>query len=238
VELHVISPKIAKLISYMPDGFVKYMSRVVLNHIIKKYADIEVHGEENLKEIKSPVIFISNHLSNSDALVLNKVLEAQEVTFVAGVKLSENPTTNLGVSIVKTTSVKPNTADKEGIEKIIKIIKSGGNILLFPEGTRSRTASMIEAKKGLLLIGKVTKVPIVPIGIWGSEKLLPIAKDGDMASEKFTYAKIGVAIGKALEIPKKLQDEDKHQYEARALTSMMREIARQIPEEYRGVYKE
>lgn len=234
----MISPKIAKLIGYMPDGFVKYMSRVVLNHIIKKYADIEVHGEENLKNIKGPVIFISNHLSNSDALVLNKVLEAQDVTFVAGVKLSENPTTNLGVSIVKTTSVKPNTADKEGIEKIIKIIKSGGSILLFPEGTRSRTASMIEAKKGLLLIGKVTKAPIVPIGIWGSEKLLPIAKDGDMASEKFTYAKIGVAIGKAVEIPKKLQEEDKHQYEARALTSMMREIARQIPEEYRGVYKE
>lgn len=234
----MISPKIAKLISYMPDGLVKFTSKAVLNHILKKNADIEIYGEERLKSIKGPVIFICNHLSNADALVLNKVLEAQDVTFVAGVKLSENATTNLGVNIVKTTPVKPNTADKEGIQNIINIIKSGGNILLFPEGTRSRTASMIQAKKGLLLIGKITKAPIVPIGIWGTEKLLPIAKDGDMASEKWTYAKIGLSIGEAMEIPKRLKDEDKAQYETRALNTLMREIAKLIPEEYRGVYKD
>ncbi|GLC29224.1 lysophospholipid acyltransferase family protein [Clostridium omnivorum] len=234
----MISPKMAKLISYMPDSFVKYMSKAVLNHIIKKYADINIYGGENLKSIKGPVIFICNHLSNSDALILNKVLEAQDVTFVAGVKLSENATTNLGINIIKTTPVRPNTADKEGIEKIIKIVKGGGNILLFPEGTRSRTGSMIQAKKGILLIAKVTKVPIVPIGIWGTEKLLPIAKDGDMASEKFSYSKIGVSIGDAMEIPKRLQGEDKVQYETRALNTMMKEIAKLIPEEYKGEYKD
>lgn len=234
----MISPTLAKLINYMPKSLVRFMTKKVLDHILKKYADIEVHGEENLRNIKGPVIFICNHLSNSDALVLNKVLEAQDVTFVAGVKLSENATTNLGVNIIKTTPVKPNTADKEGLQNIIKIVKGGGNILIFPEGTRSRTGSMIQAKKGLLLIGKITKAPIVPIGIWGTEKLLPISEEGDMASEKFNSAKIGVTIGEAFEIPKKIQEEDKCQYETRALNLIMKEISKLLPEQYRGVYRE
>lgn len=233
----MISPKLAKVIDCLPDKFVNFTVRKVIDYIIKKYAHIDYKGEENLSNAKKPVIFICNHLSNSDALILDKILKNQDVTYVAGVKLSQNPTTNLGVRLVKTTSLKPNTADKEGLTKIINIIKSGNNVLIFPEGTRSRKGSMIEAKKGFLLIAKITGVPIVPIGIWGTEKFLPINDSGDMAAEKFHHAHIGVRIGKQIEVPKKEQGEDKLSYEKRALDTLMKAIAELIPEEYRGVYK-
>lgn len=233
----MISPKLAKIIDYLPDKFVNFAAGKIVNYIIKKYANIDFKGEENLNNIKKPVIFICNHLSNSDALILDKILKDQDVTYVAGVKLSQNATTNLGVRLVKTTSLKPNTADKEGLTKIINIIKSGNNVLIFPEGTRSRTGSMIEAKKGLLLIAKITGVPIVPIGIWGTEKFMPINDSGDMAAESFHHAHIGVRIGKQLNVPKKEQGEEKPAYEERALTTLMKAIAELIPEEYRGVYK-
>ncbi len=233
----MISPKIARLIEYLPEGLVTFISRKIVDFIIKKYVDLDIKGEENLVGIKKPVIFICNHLSNSDGLILDKLLKQYDVTYVAGIKLTQNATTNIGVRLLKTTVVKPNTADKDGLTKVINLVKAGNNILIFPEGTRSRTGSMIEAKRGLLLIAKITGATIIPLGLWGTEKFLPINDSGDMAAESFHYANVGLRIGKPLEIPKKNQGEDRHDYEERALTTLMKAIAELIPEEYRGVYK-
>ncbi|NLZ47928.1 MAG: 1-acyl-sn-glycerol-3-phosphate acyltransferase [Clostridiales bacterium] len=232
----MISSRTAKLIGYLPKGMLKYVSKKVVDRYLNKYANIKILGKENIENIKEPVIYIGNHLSNSDGLVLQKVLKDKNVTFVAGMKLSNNPLTNIGMSIVKSISIKPNSADKEAINSIIKTIKSGESIFIFPEGTRSRTGSMIEAKKGVVLIAKVTKVPIIPVGIWGTEKLMPINKEGDMGAEKFYHADVNVSFGKPISIPEKNKDEDKHQYNDRVLEYLMKSIANLLPEEYRGVY--
>jgi 1-acyl-sn-glycerol-3-phosphate acyltransferase len=233
----LISPKVSKLLDYLPEGLVNFCSRKIVDYIIKKYTVIDIKGEENLEKINKPVIFICNHLSNSDALLLEKLLKKYDVTYVAGVKLTENATTNIGVKLVKTTTLKPNSADKEGLTRVINLVKGGNNILIFPEGTRSRTGSMIEGKKGLLLIAKLTGAPIVPIGIWGTEKFLPINNEGDMASESFHYANIGIRAGGQFELPKREIGEEKAAYEERVITTIMKSIAVLIPEEYRGVYK-
>lgn len=96
---------------------------------------------------------------------------------------------------------------------------------------------MIEAKKGVLLIARLAKATIVPIGIWGSEKLLPINKSGEMSDESFQHAEVTVNIGKPICLVEKEKDEDKHLYEDRALESLMKEIAILLPEKYRGVYR-
>lgn len=232
----MISPRMAKIIGCLPKGFVQYISKKVLYGYIDKYANIEVNGIENLNTAKRPILFICNHLSNSDALVLNKVFKSEDLTFVAGVKLSKNPLTNLGITITKTIPIKPNTADKEAISKVIKTLKEGNNILIFPEGTRSRTGSMIKAKKGVVLIQKLTKASVIPLGLCGTEKLLPI-NEKDMGDERFQHAKVVINIGKTIEIPKKNDGEDKHEYEDRATDFLMTKIAELLPEQYRGVYK-
>ncbi|MDV3426771.1 MAG: 1-acyl-sn-glycerol-3-phosphate acyltransferase [Bacillota bacterium] len=224
------------LFKILPKPVVKILSRKILKQYLNKYANIEIMGQENLKNLKKPTIFISNHLSNSDALVLNHLLKDQDLTFVAGIKLSENPITNIGILIIKTTPIKPNSPDKDGIKKIISIIKDGNNVLLFPEGTRSRTGGMIEAKKGILLIAKLTKAEIVPVGIWGTEKLLPIDKK-DMAAEHFHYADVKTRIGKPFSLPDKEKDEDRKDYEERAMTFIMKNISNLLPESYKGFYK-
>jgi 1-acyl-sn-glycerol-3-phosphate acyltransferase len=227
----------AILFRYLPDDVVKFLSRGIVEFIINKYAEIEVRGRENLKDVKRPVIFICNHLSNSDGLILNRVLKDEKVTFVAGIKLSNNPITNIGINAVRTIQIRPNTADKEALSKVVKAVKEGNNIIIFPEGTRSRTGSLIEAKKGILLIARLTKAPIIPLGIWGTEKLLSINQSGEMGSEKFSHARVNVNIGKQFNMPEIQQGEDRHKYEERSLTSLMKAIAELLPEEYRGVYR-
>ncbi|MDU6877138.1 lysophospholipid acyltransferase family protein [Clostridium tepidum] len=231
----MISPRMTRIIGYMPKGLLKFLSQKILDNYINKYANLTINGKENLKNIKKPIIFISNHLSNSDALIINKVLKDEDITFIAGVKLKDNSLTKLGLEITKTIPIKPNTADKEAIYNIVKTLKAGNNILIFPEGTRSRTAKLIKPKKGVILIQKLSKATIVPLGISGTENLLPI-NDKDMALERFQSADVTVNIGKALEIPKKNKEESKHEYEDRIMNYFMSEIAKLIPKEYRGIY--
>jgi 1-acyl-sn-glycerol-3-phosphate acyltransferase len=233
----MISNIMAKTINILPDKLVTYISKKVVDRYLKKYANINIEGNENLKGIKTPTIFICNHLSNSDGLVLGKALKEIDPTFVAGVKLSNNAITSIGVNAIKTTNIKPKTADKEGLKKIIKLVNQGESLLIFPEGTRSRVGSLIEAKKGIFLIARMTGAPIVPIGLYGTEKLLPINKEGDMSAETFNYADIHINIGKQFEFPKSAKEQEKKEYEDFAIKYIMKKIAELLPENYRGVYK-
>lgn len=103
----------AKIINILPDKFVTYISKKFVDKSLKKYANINIKGSENIKGIKTPTIIICNHLSNSDGLVLDKVLKEINPTFVTGIKLSNNAVTSIGINVIKTTNIKPNTADKE-----------------------------------------------------------------------------------------------------------------------------
>ncbi len=226
---------LTRFLECLPKKLAKKIANIFFNNLIQRYAQIEVTGYENLAAITGPILFISNHLSNADGLVLNRVLEKEEVTFVSGVKLSENTFTRLGIIALNTTPIIPNSSDKSGIEKVIKIMKSGHHVLIFPEGTRSRTKSMIEGKKGILLIRRFVKATVVPIGITGTERLLPI-NDSDMAKEKFHKEKVTVSFGQPILLPEKAVDESRKDYEDRLLPILMYSIAALLPMQYRGVY--
>lgn len=227
----------ARLINLLPKKMTNYISNIIVNKYLSKYANINVVGSENLKGVETPTIFVCNHLSNSDGLVLAQALKEINPTFVAGEKLSNDAVTNIGVNVVKTTNIKPNTTDKEGIKKLIKLIDENESLLIFPEGTRSRSGSLIEGKKGILLIARMAKAPIVPIGLYGTERLLPISKEGEMSKEKFNYADVHIKIGAQFKLPKKGAEHSKKDYKDYALDYIMRRIAELLPEDYRGIYK-
>jgi 1-acyl-sn-glycerol-3-phosphate acyltransferase len=222
----------------MPEGLLIAFGKKIANGYLRKYGRLHVEGFEELKSIEGPIIFICNHLSNSDGLILNKILKKDfDPYFVAGVKLTDDPVTSLGTKIVKHIAVKPNSADKEAITNMVKAVKGGNNLVIFPEGTRSRTGAMIEGKKGILLLARLTKASIVPIGMSGTDKLLPINNCGNMGSETWHTADVDIKFGKPVVLDKREKDEDKHLYDERCLNKIMKSIAELLPESYRGVYK-
>lgn len=234
----MLSPTLVKVINVLPESLVVKITKIIVNKYFRKYANIKVEGLEKVEKVEGPKIFICNHLSNADGLILYKILkEKYDPTFVAGIKLSNDPITRLGTMMVKNVGIKPNSADKEAITKIVKLVRGGENIMIFPEGTRSRTGSMIEGKKGILLIARLTKASIIPIGMTGTEILLPINKNGNMGGEKFNYSDVNIKFGEPISLPVKEKEEDKHVYDERCMEYIMKSIANLLPEKYRGVYK-
>jgi 1-acyl-sn-glycerol-3-phosphate acyltransferase len=108
-------------------------------------------------------------------------------------------------------------------------LKKEGEVLgLAPEGTRAReTSALQKAKTGIAYLATRADVPIVPIGIAGTEKVkknLPRLRRTD----------IRVAIGQPFRLPESGHVRGKKLEEYTDL--IMRRIAELLPEEYRGVY--
>lgn len=232
----MLHPVVLKIINYLPSSAIKPIANGMINKYLNKYANITIENQEEINKIDGPVIIVGNHLSNADALILNRITKKIDPYFVAGVKLTEKSLSRLGFEAFKTIAIQPNTPDIEAMKKCIETVKNGNSIFIFPEGTRSRTGALIEAKKGVILIAKKCGVPILPIGMTGTEKLMPI-NDKDMGKETFQNADVHVTIGKRFYLPDKVIGEGKDEYNERCINAIMNNIAILLPEKYRGVYK-
>jgi 1-acyl-sn-glycerol-3-phosphate acyltransferase len=226
---------LAPVINILPESIVRYIGSKASDYLLTKYANLEVIGTEHLSErIGKPTIFISNHLSNIDGIVLNKVLEKNNVTFMAGIKLKANPFTSVFLRIIRHIPINPNSADRSAIKKALAVLNSGGSIMIFPEGTRSRSGSMIKAKKGFLLLSRLSKADIVPIAIEGTELMLPINQD-DMSMETPKRADVRISIGEPFQLEQKNQSCDN--WDEECVDFAMRKIAQMLRPKYQGVYK-
>ena len=134
---------------------------------------LDVHGQENTPA-GVPVVFASNHQSQFDIPALYLALPVQ-FRFVVKKELFNIP---LFGQAMKQAGYVP--IDRSGGKKALKSlrdavrrIQSGMSVLVFPEGTRSPDGQLLPFKSGALLIASRSGVPIVPIGIWGSYKVLP-----------------------------------------------------------------
>jgi 1-acyl-sn-glycerol-3-phosphate acyltransferase len=109
----------------------------------------------------------------------------------------------------------------------------GGNVLtIFPEGTRSPTGALAEAKEGATLLAVRSGAPIVPIAISGSQRFWPKGKLLPRPGRRMS-----VTVGEpfTLSIPK---GTDRRESVRLATVELMRHVAELLPPEQRGVYGE
>lgn len=132
-------------------------------------AKLKVYGKENLPE-KGPVVYVSNHQGYVDIVALCAALDTIQFAFVAKEELAKVPLYGSWITEIRSVLIRRNNP-KESLKAIslgVKYIKEGFSMLIFPEGTRSRSSQMGNFKKGALKLATKPKAPIVPISIEGS----------------------------------------------------------------------
>lgn len=227
---------LARFLLHCPTAVRKPAASLLAEFLVRKYARLDISGLDNLPAVAGgPYLFVANHLSNADALVLAHVLKRYRPYFLAGIKLNRETNSRLMLDAVNYIPINPGTADLHAVQQALQVVKTGNSIMIFPEGTRSRTASLNEGKKGVVLLAKLAGVPIIPLALAGTEILCPI-NDQAMGREFFQPAEVALRIGEPFRLTPIEPDETKKSWEERSLRQLMRNIAVLLPSAYRGVY--
>lgn len=135
-------------------------------------AKVKIFGEENIPA-NGPVLFVSNHQGNFDiALFMSHINKPKG--YIAKIEMKKIPVLRTWMEYMHCVFMERGTPRKaaEAISQGIKILKSGYSMVLFPEGTRSKGDHMNEFKAGAFKLATKSEVPIIPVTIKGSYKLM------------------------------------------------------------------
>ncbi len=137
-----------------------------------------VEGREWVRELKRPVIFAANHSSHADtSLILYSLTDqARDRTVVAAAAdyWFKRPLLGNIVSLFLNTFPFSRTGGAQGqLHSSSQLLKSGWNLVLFPEGSRSPDGRIQEFKPGVGFLAKETGTPVVPLHIQGAFQVMP-----------------------------------------------------------------
>lgn len=134
--------------------------------VFKLLFRFKVEGHENLDLIPKDqgVLLCSNHISNLDPPLVG-VATTRILSFMAKAELFEVPILGPLVGRLNAFPVKRGASDRHALKTALDILNSGRTLIMFPEGTRSKTG---ELKKGLAGVGFLalrTEAAIVPVAV-------------------------------------------------------------------------
>lgn len=159
---------------------------------------LRIEGAENLIE-EGPVLVASNHQSYLDPPLVGNLYKS-ETTYLARKSLFKGVTKWLYAQW-NAIPVDQDRPDMTSLKTIIRKLKDGKRVVVFPEGSRTMDGSLGEAAPGIGLIAVKAGVPIQPIRIFGAHEALPRGK----ASIRF--ARITVRVGPAIHLsPEEIRD--------------------------------
>jgi 1-acyl-sn-glycerol-3-phosphate acyltransferase len=185
---------------YPPDPLARRIHHVLAHRFVR--AESAVLGTDALDAIgDAPALLLSNHLSYADANVIEVLLAragaralADRLTAIAGpkvftsrqrrfsslcfgaVKVPQSAQVSSGEAGLRVREVA--RAAREALAAAAARLEAGDALLLFPEGTRSRTGAMSRLLAGAARYLDLTAAWLVPIGLTGPEALFPIDAAG------------------------------------------------------------
>ena len=119
-----------------------------------------------------PVIVASNHQSYLDPPFVG-VTADRAMYFLARRTLLKWPVLGPLLPKVNVIPVDQESADRTALKSIIRVLRAGEGVLVFPEGSRTLDGNLLPAEPGLGFIIAKTLAPVVPIRIFGAHEAFP-----------------------------------------------------------------
>jgi cytidylate kinase len=180
---------------------------------------IRIHGSENLRFAES-FFFASNHISYYDPPFVGSTFE-RELWIIAKKELFKNRLISWILRKVHAIPIDREGFTRSTIKTIDKAIELGDSVLMFPEGTRSKTGRLKKFKPGIGMIAFRSGKSIIPAYISGSDVL----KDCFLRKRR-----LEVRIGRPIRIPDSYEPDDKKKDYA-VLSSMIYEAIKMLEDE-------
>lgn len=204
--------------------------RSIVRFVMNMIADVEVIGMEKLPQ--GNVLVAANHLGRLDTAVLLQILDREDIIMAVAEKYKNHPVFGAIGRAANAIWLNRFEADFAALREILARMQQGGMMVIAPEGTRSKTASLQEGKPGAAFLAGKSGYPVLPVALTGTEDQNVIAN-----LKRFRRSKIKVVAGElfTIEIPK---GRGREKALRQATDEIMCQIAAMLPESYRGVYAE
>lgn len=144
----------------------------VQGNLKRSGATIHVEGLENIPNDRN-VVFIANHQSNFDIALLMGVIDKPK-GFIAKIEMEKVPFIRTWMRLIHCVFMDRSTMKgaASAIIEGIKLLQQGYSLVIFPEGTRSKQDAIGEFKAASFKLATKPKIPIIPITINGSYKIM------------------------------------------------------------------
>jgi 1-acyl-sn-glycerol-3-phosphate acyltransferase len=175
------------------------------------------------------VILATNHMSRMDTLLLFINPRRTDVTALVADKYKKYPLFRWILDTGGIIWLDRESADFGALRAAGEALKKGLALGIAPEGTRSTTFQLLEGKPGTALLALRANVPIVPVGISGSENIF-------RKIFTFRFPKVNIRFGEPFRLEPLTRERRSEQLQEYTDEIMCR-IAVLLPEKYHGFYR-
>ncbi len=158
----------------------EWFMRFVLQPMMDVYAARRATGRERLAGLRGPVILVANHASHMDTPVilaaLPRRLRKRTAVAAAADYFYRYRLVAFLVSLVFNTvpiDRRGGGVGKAGGTHLDKLLDQGWNLLLYPEGTRSRNGGPGRLRRGAAVLARAHNLAVVPIRVTGTSAAMP-----------------------------------------------------------------
>lgn len=207
----------------------KYIIRWLIRRIFNLIARVDVKGYENLP-VGSSFVIATNHLGMVDVPIAYYALDRWDMFVMIADKWQKVGLFRWVGQYFNFLFIDRFNADIKALRRVIALMEENNILVIAPEGTRSRTGALIEAKPGVSYLAAKLGRPIVPVAITGTED-----KNLFGNLKRLRRSHITLTAGPAFTLPP-LPRENRDQVLKQYTDEIMCRIAALLPERYRGVY--
>lgn len=152
-----------------------WIAKIILKPLLFVYFRLSITDKKNI--IDAPAIYAGNHQSFIDALLVLDAIpfsKLKDTYFLATVVQFNTPIMKFIARNGNIILIDINKNLKDTLQIAAKILKENKNLVIFPEGARTRDGEIAEFKKSFAILSKELDVPVVPFGIKGAYEAYPI----------------------------------------------------------------
>jgi 1-acyl-sn-glycerol-3-phosphate acyltransferase len=205
--------------------------RAVIRLIINLIARVEMTGFENLPSGGGFVI-AANHIGRLDAALAYYLLDRSDIIMMVAEKYQKYAFFRWLVKLTNGMFVDRYNADIRTVRETLRRLKQGQVLTVTPEGTRSKSGKLIEGKQGGIYLAMKAGVPILPVGVTGTDDALVVDR-----LKHFKRLDIQAVAGQTFTLPP-VSGMDREAAMQKYTDEVMCRIAALLPEDRRGFYRD
>jgi 1-acyl-sn-glycerol-3-phosphate acyltransferase len=145
--------------------------RGIIFGLARAVGRIEVVGAEKIPA-SGAYILAPVHRSNVD-FALTSIVTKRPMRYMGKDNIWKSKPLGRFVSMLGAFPVHRGTADRDAMKACIEILRGGSPLVMFPEGTRQSGPIVQEMFDGTAYVAVKADVPIIPMGIGGTEAMMP-----------------------------------------------------------------